>query len=137
MIDVISFVFKLLVMFFDVQNIVAEVGQLDYVVDCSACQYKAFTGIDSYSCSVRCEVQGEYQMRYQYSIKLRTWKQHPYTLLPPTPPNPLPHLAHFSPLFTPPHPFPHPTLPAPLATYTQLHVHHPCIHFFVWFTILP
>ena len=67
--DVILFVFKLLIVFSGVQNTAAEVRHLDYVVDCSACQYKAFTGIDSYSCSVRCEVQGEYQMRYQYSIR--------------------------------------------------------------------
>ena len=31
----------------------------DYIVDCSACQRVPLVGVNSYSCSVRCSVEGE------------------------------------------------------------------------------
>ena len=33
---------------------------LDYVMDCSACQKAPLTNINSFSCNVRCEVDGMY-----------------------------------------------------------------------------
>ena len=39
-----------------------EIG--DYIVDCSACNSVLVQGISSYSCKVRCDLQGEYQFDF-------------------------------------------------------------------------
>ena len=34
----------------------------DYIVDCSGCAHTPLPRVDSYSCNVRCEAQGEYNI---------------------------------------------------------------------------
>ena len=47
-------------------SVTAEIAKLDYIVDCSAC-YGTLPGtIDSYTCQVRCEIQGEYTCKVRF-----------------------------------------------------------------------
>ena len=63
----------------------AEIAKLDYMVDCSACYGTPPGTIDSYTCKVRCDVQGEYtckircEVQGEYTCKVRCEVQGKYT----------------------------------------------------------
>ena len=45
-----------------------EIG--DYIVDCSACNSVPVQGVSSYSCTVRCEAQGEYYSDVTHKVSI-------------------------------------------------------------------
>ena len=51
--------YGLILIVFALSKIKAELGTFDYMVDCSACQFTPMTNIESYSCAVRCGVEGK------------------------------------------------------------------------------
>ena len=51
--------FTLVLTGFTLSRIKASPGTFDYMVDCSACQSTPVTNIQSYTCAVRCDVEGK------------------------------------------------------------------------------
>ena len=47
----------------------AEISKLDYMVDCSACYGTPPGTLDSYTCKIRCEVQGESTYKIRCEIQ--------------------------------------------------------------------
>ena len=59
------FIFHVIKQCFLAANLLMRTGAesvLDYVVDCSACQKAPLTNINSFSCNIRCEVDGEFSL---------------------------------------------------------------------------
>ena len=78
-------ILRLMMAISDLHRVTAEIAKLDYLVDCSACYGTPPGTIDSYTCKVRCEVQGEYtckvrcEVQGEYTCKVRYEVQGEYT----------------------------------------------------------
>ena len=59
---------KLMMAILGFQSLTAEIAKFDYMVDCSACYGTPPGTIDSYTCKVRCEVQGEYTCKVRCEV---------------------------------------------------------------------
>ena len=52
----------------------SEIGRFNYVVDCSACYSLPVQNVDSYSCKVRCDINGKILITWSVTLNLyRMW----------------------------------------------------------------
>ena len=66
--------FGLVLTAFALSQTEAEPGTFDYMVDCSACQHTPIINIKSYTCAVRCELEGEYWATIRWWFTNKFWE---------------------------------------------------------------